>query len=366
MFSSMSHKAWSLLALLLLVLALGGVILSVVLIDPFEVYHQATAFIPPIANGTQNYSNAGVAKSYAYDSVVIGSSMTENFTVSQMDRLLGGSFVKLPINGGTPYNHKQMMDMAFGAQEIQRVFYGVDIEALTWFYKTPKCEMPEYLYDDNLFNDTAYWFNSSVLLKYIPACLRTLGQTAPDLRDSMYNWGDMYEYGKEAALRDIHFTGEKTEQQNMTEDVVFSQQSRLNVEHNILPYIESHPDTEFIFFFPPYSLAHWYSFYQKGDFEYHLLQKEALVEALLPYENVKIYDFHAELDWILNLDHYIDSSHYGPWINDAIVEAVARDEYRIHSVSKAQENNNVLRAHVDYLVSCGAWPDDFSAVSVSN
>ena len=366
MFSNMSHKHWSLLALALLVCALCGVIGSVMLIDPFEIYHQATAFIPPITNGTQNYSNAGVAKSYDYDSVVIGSSMTENFTPSQLDTLLGGRFVKLPINGGSPFNNKQMMDLAFGTHDVKRVFYGVDIESLTWFYKTPKCEMPEYLYDDDLFNDTAYWFNSSVLLKYIPACLKTLGQSDPDLRDTMYNWGDMYEYGKNAALRDVHITGDVYEQKNVTQEIDLSQQSLLNVQHNFLPYIEGHPDTEFIFFFPPYSLAHWYSFYQKGDFEYHLIQKEALTQVLLPYENVKIYDFQAELDWILQLDHYIDSSHYGPWINDAMVSAVAQDEYRVLDCKTVQENNQVLRDHVAYLVSCGAWPEDFAQVSVSN
>lgn len=362
----MTRKCWTVLTLVLLALALGSILGAVFILDPFEVYHQAWFHIPPIENSTQNYSNAGIAKSYAYDSVIIGSSMTENFSPSQLDQLLGGRFVKLPINAGTPYNNKQMMDMAFGSRDIRRIFYGVDIESLTWFYTTPKCEMPDYLYDDDLFNDTAYWFNSSVLLKYIPACLKTLGQHDPSQRDTMYNWGSLYAYGKDAALRDVQISTREYEPLGQTQPVVLSQQSKLNVEHNYLPYIQAHPDTEFIFFFPPYSLAKWYTFYQKESFEYHLTQKAALVQVLLPYENVKIYDFQAELDWILNLDHYIDSSHYGPWINDAMVEAVARDEYRVLSVDDILSNNQVLRDHLAYLVSCGAWPDDFSAVSAGN
>ena len=356
----MTRSQWGKLTLSLLISALALIILTVVIVDPFEVYHRATAFIPPITNGTQNYANAGIAKNYDYDSVIIGSSMTENFTPSQLDALLGGSFVKLSINGGSPYNNKQMMDMAFGTHDVKRVFYGVDIESLTWFYKTPKCEMPDYLYDDDLFNDTAYWFNSSVLLKYIPACLKTLGQSDPGQRDSMYNWGSLYEYGRDAALHGIAFSTGAVDQGYAEHEVVLSQQSKLNVEHNYLPYIEAHPETEFIFFFPPYSLAQWYKFYQDASLVYHLIQKEALIEALLPYENVKIYDFQAELDWILDLDNYIDASHYGPWINDAMVECVARDEYRILSSAQAHENNRVLRQYVDYLVDCGGWPDDFS------
>lgn len=355
----MTRKTWAILTLSLLLGCLGGVIGAVVIIDPFEVYHKATAFIPPIDNGTQIYSNAGIAKSYGYDSVVIGSSMTENFRPSQLDELFGGTFVKLPVNAGSPYNHKQMMDMAFSTHDVKRVLYGLDVEALTYFYTTPKCEMPDYLYDDDLFNDTAYWFNHSVLLKYIPQCLASIGQSDPDQRDTMYAWGDLYEYGKEAALREVTITGETVEQGEPMEDPEFSQQSLLNVEHNLLPFIQEHPDTEFIVFFPPYSLVQWVDFYQKGDMQYHLTQKEAVVKALLPYENVKIYDFQAELAWVTDLDNYIDAWHYGPWINEAIAEAAAADEYRIRSLADAQENDALIRAYTEYIVSCGEWPDAF-------
>ena len=359
----MTRSTWSKLTLSLLIACLVLIIGSVAVIDPFEVYHRALFHIPPIENTTQIYSNAGIAKSYDYDSVIIGSSMTENFTPSQLDRELGGSFIKLPVNAGSPFNHKQMMDMAFAAQDIERIFYGVDIELYTYFYKTPKCEMPEYLYDDNLFNDTAYWFNKNVLSTYIPMCLKTLGQSSPDQRDAMYTWGDMYKYGKEAALSGTTVSDGAIPQRDEGAPIALSQQTRLNVEYNVLPFVKNHPDTEFIFFFPPYSLVNWYRFYQQGEMEYHLTQKAAFVQALLPYENVRIYDFQAETDWILDLENYIDASHYGPWINDAMVEHVARDEYRVTDVETVLSNNAVIRDHVDYVVSCGEWPEDFSPVS---
>lgn len=356
----MTRKHWAILSLALLFASLSLIVGSVVLIDPFEIYHQATAFIPPITNGTQSYSNAGIAKSYEYDSVVIGSSMTENFTPSQLDRLLGGRFVKLCINGGSPFNHAQMMEMAFRTHDIKTIFYGIDIESMTYFYKTPKAEMPSYLYDAHLGNDTQYWFNKSVLAKYIPACLRTLGQTDPDLRDTMYMWGDLYPYGKDAALRSLTIDSTVFEQDTENPVPTMAQQTKLNVEHNLIPFIEAHPETEFIFFFPPYSAARWYEFYRQGMLGYHLNQKEAVASVLLAYDNVRIYDFHAEFDWITNLDYYIDTWHYAPWINDAIVEAVSRDEKRITALSQLKENNVLLRSLVDQIVTAGRWPDAFS------
>lgn len=355
----MTCSQWGKLTLSLIIGALMLIVSSVILIDPFEVYHKATAFIPPIESGTQSYSNAGIAKSYDYDSIIIGSSMTENFRPSQLDQLLGGRFVKLCINGGTPFNHKQMMDIAFATHDVKRVLYGLDISGLTFFYRTPKAEMPTYLYDDNLFNDVSYWFNKSVLLKYIPQCLKTLGQTDPNLRDTMYNWGDLYEYGKEAALRNLTITGEIVAQDPIADTPTPSQQTLLNIEHNLLPYIQAHPETEFLFFFPPYAVARWLIFYQQGTLQYHLNQKEAIADALLGYENVKVYDFTARTDWITNLDYYIDDGHYAPSINDAMAVCISRDEFRVTSAEQVKSNNAVIRSLVEQVVACGAWPDTF-------
>ena len=358
----MTRSLWGKLTLTLLAGALALVVSSVVIIDPFEVYHKATAFIPPIASGTQSYSNAGIAKSYDYDSVIIGSSMTENFRPSQLDDLLGGRFVKLCVNGGTPFNHKQMMDMAFASRSIKTIFYGLDVDALSFFYTTPKTEMPTYLYDNNLFNDVQYWFNQSVLAKYIPKCLKTLGQTDPDQRDTMYSWGADFAFGADAVLRGAQISGGEVAQAPLETHPALSQQSMLYIEHNFIPLIEAHPDTQFVFFFPPYSLMQWYSFYTRGQLNYNLMQKQAACERLLAYGNVRIYDFQANLDWILNLDHYVDYEHYGAHINDAIVRLIAVDRCRITDVGQIQQNASVLLDYVDRLRAYGAWPDSFDSI----
>ena len=356
----MTRKQWTCLALALLSGALALIIGTVVLVDPFEIYHQATAFIPPITNGTQIYSNAGIAKSYEYDSVVIGSSMTENFRPSQLDSLLGGQFVKLCINAGSPYNHRQMMELAFSTHDVRRIVYGVDVGSFTYFYTQPKCEMPDYLYDDSLLNDVRYWFNMSVLARYIPQCLLTLGQHDEAQRDTMYAWGDLYEYGLDEMLAGVDIRPGRVEQRDeRNETPVLAQATLLNVEHNLLPFIEAHPETEFIFFFPPYSLARWYQFYADGTLAYHLNQKEAIADALLRYDNVRVFDFQAESDWITNPDNYIDAEHYGPWINDAMAEAIAADDFRIVSAAGAQANDAQIERLVLAIADAGRWPDEF-------
>ena len=345
----------------LLLLGLGTIVGAVIVIDPFQIYHKATAFIPPIENGHQIYANAGIAKSYDYDSVIIGSSMTENYTPSHLESLFGGRFVKLSVNAGTPFNHKQMLDMAYDGRALKTVFYGIDLEMMTYFYTTPKCEMPEYLYDKNPFNDVYYWFNTSVLTKYIPKCLKTLGQSDPDQRDTMYSWGKDFAYGAQAVLKEP-IKRDEVVQHPLEEHPKLSQQSMLNVEHNFIPFIEAHPDTEFIFFFPPYSLMQWYNFYTQGLLHYNLMQKQAVVERLLAYDNVKLYDFQTQLDWILNLDHYVDYEHYGAHINDEMVRMIAADHCRITDTKQVQESAAILIDHVARLRQNGAWPDSFDSI----
>lgn len=351
----MTRKQWGRMTLLMLLLAAGAIIGSVVLIDPFEIYHQATAFIPPLTYSMQTYSNPGIARNYEYDGIIIGSSMAENFRPSQLDELLGGRFVKLCVSGGSAYNHKRIMDVAFSTHSIARVLYGMDVDALTFFYTTATHQMPDYLYDEDLFNDVRYWFNRKVLSHCIPACLSTLGQTNPTQRDTMYAWGDRYTYGADAVLPQISFSRGAVQQEPPQAEPELSQASRLNVEYNILPFIEAHPQTEFIFFFPPYSLAKWYGCYSEGRLGYHLTQKEALVSRLLSYDNVRIYDFQAELAWITDLSNYIDTEHYGPWINDAMIEAISQDRYRVRTLADAQANDAVLREQAEALALAGAW-----------
>ena len=45
-------------------------------------------------------------------------------------------------------------------------------------------------------------------------------------------------------------------EQEMAEDA-FVSGIRANLDVNILPYVEAHPETEFVFWYPPYSILYW-------------------------------------------------------------------------------------------------------------
>ena len=90
--------------------------------------------------------------------------------------------------------------------------------------------------------------------------------------------------------------------------------------------------------------------------EYHLQQKKALAEALLPYDNVEIYDFQARTEWICDLNQYIDAKHYGPDINDAMAAEMAAGLSRVTDAAQLEANNDVIRALAAQIVEAGDWP----------
>ena len=347
----MKRKSWSLLCLAAL---LGGFLLLsalVIAIDPFQVYHLATRYLPPIDNTSQVYANAGIVRSYEYDSAIVGTSVTENFRPSQMDALLGGRFIKLCTSAGTAYTHALLMNLAFETHEIRRIVYGLDVYSMIAALDETGSDVPLYLYDRNPFNDVQYWLNRSVLGSFLPRCLRTWGQTQDDsIRDSMYCWAGRDAYGL-IALYNAQFTAP----QEVYPADEFVSTALANLETHVLPFITGHPETQFDFFFPPYSAAEWSSMQSKGTLESMLTLRGLCYDALSACSNVTVHDFAAREDWVLDLNNYKDTLHYGQWINDAIVEAIADGSCAVTDRAQLDTATAQLRAWAGALMSAGRW-----------
>ena len=80
---------------------------------------------------------------------------------------------------------------------------------------------------------------------------------------------------------------------------------------------------------------------------------------------MRVYDFRARTDWILNLDNYIDDHHYGPWINAAMAEDMAAGRCRAAGAEETRENSRVLRELVSQITAAGRWPESFALPEAS-
>ena len=324
----------------------------VIFVDPFQIYRLATLYMPPIDNTTQVYANAGIVRHYDYDSAVVGTSVTENFRPSQMDALLGGRFIKLCTSAGTAYNHALLLDLAFRTHDMRRIVYGLDVYSFIAETDETGSAVPFYLYDDNPFNDVQYWLNRSVLGSFLPRCLRAWGQQQDDsIRDTMYNWAGRDLYGEDYAL----YTAQFTPPASRKDASAYDTQILANLREHLVPFIQAHPETQFDIFFPPYSAAEWATMESKGNLEPMLRARSLCYDVLSAYKNVTLYDFATREDWTLNLDNYKDTLHYGSWINDAMVEAIAAGECAVTSREAVTEGSELLRTRALQQIEAGGW-----------
>ena len=79
-----------------------------------------------------------------------------------------------------------------------------------------------------------------------------------------------------------------------------------NIEENIVKLVNKYPDTEFVFFYTPYSVLYWESLYRDGWLEIQLEVERMTSEMLLECENVKLYSYFDKIKIMNNIDNFRD------------------------------------------------------------
>ena len=314
-------------------MALAGVMLIgvfVYLVDPFYHYHKPLFGMEPYLYNTV-YQTPGVARNLEYDSVILGSSMTENFRTGWFDDELGWKTAKLSYSGARTDDLAAIMGQVFAEnREVKNVFRDLNDYQLAEDYTTAFAKRPEYLYDNNIFNDVQYLLNKDVILA---SCGRVIAgiQGVPGNMDSAYCWEEPELFGVDK----VRIEYDSVSAQNAAADLSTQEDIEKSIDNciknmdNIRPFIEAHPETKFYFFYPPYSMAYWQTLQESGRLEKMIRLYATSMEELMQYENVSVYYFQDETDFITDLDNYRDLCHYTPEMNRYIFECVKEDSHRI-------------------------------------
>ncbi len=322
---------------LIVVAALSMCAGLVIYVDPFFHYHTPVKGFPYVVDN-QLSQNPGMATHMDYNGCIIGSSMTVNFDTDDFKELLGYDTVKLSYSGAYPKDDYNILSIVFDENTYARknrpmgaVFFAMDIPTMTADTEETKYPLPDYLYDRNLLNDVNYVLNKDVLFQYI---LRPVIQgKGSDLSEIYASWWTPEYYN----IQWVMHTYEEPEKS----DVIYTEgdvlpQTKANLEKNILPFVQEHPETEFYFFFPPYSILYWHNLKQEGFYDAAFAQYQYVADTLLQYPNVHLYYFKT-MDEVTDLNNYADYSHYKPEINRYMVECFNNGNYEIKSSDEMKE-----------------------------
>lgn len=320
------QKKWFLGTLLGCVSGLVLIVLAMVIVDPYFHYHGR---IPGISYRLyhERYINQGIARHFEYDAIVTGSSMNQNFKTSLMDELWGTNAVKMPFSGAGFQEIMQNLDRAFTSDNnIKLVLWGLDYNG---FYRDGEYqayeEYPDYLYDKNLWNDVKYILNKELIFQGL---VTNLLMTVQGEESTSFD-----EYGAWDAGRgwdSIALTYTRSEEITPMLDGVLSEKEELmvrnNINGNVVELAQRYPDTQFVFFYAPYSALYWESIYRDGTLLRQLECERITTEMLLECENVKVFNFHNKTDITGNLELYRDKEHYVYEVNDMILQWIDQGE----------------------------------------
>ena len=339
----MSSKNWtvSLLSVTLFIIVLFGMVQFY--LDPLLQYGNERG---PLTFRTYSeiYSNPGIAKNYDYNAVLLGSSMVENTDINELNGIFDCKTIKVTYAGGSSYNHKKILDTCYNSgHKIEKVFWALDEYALRTDKETPRWPLPEYLYDDNKINDVSYLLNLDIFYYYsLIDSVETLKHNERKMMCEGVMIGDDSLYGKKQALASIEYPIEQT---NTKGEKLFYSNLLDNLEYNILPFVENHPETDFEFFLVPYSILYWYQQKSNGTLEAEIFDARIAIGELLNYDNVQVHFFQNEKDIITNLDNFKDYTHFKPEINSWMLEEMKKES---HLLTK-ETYNKVLDDFSEYL-----------------
>ena len=212
-----------------------------------------------------------------------------------------------------------------------------------------KYPIPEYLYDDVLYNDIQYVLNKDVLLNYV---LRPIADPEPtDLATVYASWWTEEYYSEEWVLHN-YVSPEKMPEETPADQYLPGVEKNLAV--NICPFIEEHPETRFVVFFPPYSILYWNEVLMENHMEATMEEYRYIAERLCDYDNVEVYFFPDREDIILDLNHYADYNHYHPNFNRFMTECFVDGTGRVY-----RSDSGSGKTIDDYLAHMRQIVDDF-------
>lgn len=294
---------------------------SIYLIDPLQQYRVATYFKPVYTN--EVYQNPGLAKNYPYDTVIIGSSMTENFRPSYIKKQLGLQTLKLSISGSNSYEEKTMLETAINSGQVKNVIYGLDIFRLAG--KGTREGFPNYLYSQkSMVDKMKYLFN----LGNVDFILKTIvGNAGLAYRENI-NLDSAFTFNDEKAYSEKNVMSAFRDQLEHPENQQYSlPEMKSNFDKNVLSVLKNNPNITFYLFFPPYSVYTYKLYEHEGNLLSFLQMKRYVFEATKNLSNVKIYDFQTESRITKNLNNYKDISHYSGQINNYIIDNFKNEQY---------------------------------------
>lgn len=331
----------------LLLLLLG---ITMYLADPYNYYGNNHG---QYLKDKPAFAAAAALRQENYDTAILGSSLSIGIREAYVDRIMDCRSINLSYSGCTAQQRQILIDSLGRTQKADLIICDLLLSNYTDDGNQIINEMqmdafPEYLFDNNKFNDIKYLYNYDILFKMMPRIVvaNTLSLLGKPVSKSYFQ-----------AYVDFHADSAWPPKEDWTDAIdrlkfpdtepvsvrpAFNAETmRQKVDNFLIEPAAANPGQQIIFYFPPYSALYWCEAQENGYLDALLDTREYIAESLAAYENVTIYDFQT-LDITLELQYYHDSLHYTEEINEMIIDLISQKKHVLTFYDRTADEEQIL------------------------
>ena len=297
------------------------------IVDPFHYFRDGRVLVAGIAVfRSERFINAGLVRHREFDGVILGTSMVQNFSASQVSQLFNNHFINLGMGGSTLLEQAVVIREAEIRKRgaIKRVLWGLDERGWLADPNAPvnPAIFPQYLYQSSSWPLITSYLLSMDIFKIALSGITRRGVQAD--ADDLYRWAKFrYVFSCDTVKKNYLDGG----LEGLSLDVV-RRIASAQVAAMIEPIVRDYPDTVFHLFVPPYSSAEYFRLVQRAPGLLEALEPFSDELAKLPqrYKNVHVYDFRTHRSIVSNLNLFKDGLHYAAEVNDFMANYMASND----------------------------------------
>ena len=336
-------RKWTIFTLAATTAIIGGAALLVFTIDPHyryrdplfydKVYYEVYATAPAILQREN------------YDLLMLGTSMTRNFFIENIDSAFNCRSVKLAASGGTVEDLCKFFELALESKgdKLKQVIWSLDIYPLN--KSGNHYSSFDYLYRKDHKEDYRYLFSrqtySSIYYLYKRKSRPKRYRAHQSDRNRMF----ATEYkGKPYGLQEVVADAIHNDKIHHSQTPYHPRRHRENLYGKLLPVFDRNPQIKFTVYLPPYHIFTYCQSESFGEADALIKQRTCVMLELLKRPNVELHDFQSAPEYVENHDYFSDVQHFSnPAAKKVLADLISRRR-KISTPEEVKANEAALRA----------------------